>query len=336
MKVIVKKLLRLFLLLSIIVAAFVGIQYKNFNDAPLQIPADGLVFTIDAGSSLSVVANNLARHGIITEPLIFRFFAQLKGQAHSIRTGEYLLQPGLSANALLQRFVAGKSIEYSLTIPEGWTFKMVMQALQDNAELNDTLSGKSAADIMTLLGNSDLHAEGQIFPDTYAFPRGSSDLQFLQRAHRKMQQVLQAEWDNREEGLPLKSSYEALILASIVERETGVAEERPQIAGVFIRRLKKGMKLQTDPTVIYGMGDRYKGNIRRKDLREDTPYNTYVHKGLTPTPISMPGQDAIRAVLHPARGKSLYFVAKGNGTHKFSDTLKQHNAAVRKYQLGGK
>jgi len=242
----------------------------------------------------------------------------------------------LTSESLLQLLLSGKSIAYKITIPEGWTFDLILQALRDSPEIEHTLEGLSEKAILIKLGMQEEHPEGWFFPDTYSFPRGSKDLAFLQRAHKKMRQVLQTEWQNRDQGLPLNNAYEALILASIVEKETGLATERPEIAGVFIRRLKKGMKLQTDPTVIYGMGDRYQGNIRRRDLRQNPPYNTYVHSGLTPTPICLPGKDAIHAVLHPAAGKSLYFVARGDGSHQFSATLKQHNAAVRKYQLGKK
>jgi UPF0755 protein len=202
-----------------------------------------------------------------------------------------------------------------------------------NEALQQTLSGVDSEELMTLLGLPGEHPEGKFFPDTYQFTRGMTDLEFLRRAQRKMDQELAAAWAKKADDVPLKDPYEALILASIVEKETGQADERPQIAGVFARRLEKGMKLQTDPTVIYGMGEKFDGNIRLKDLREDTPYNTYVHTGLPPTPICMPGRDALHAAVDPAPGKAIYFVAKGDGTHAFSTTLTEHNAAVRKYQL---
>jgi UPF0755 protein len=224
-------------------------------------------------------------------------------------------------------------ISYSFTLVEGWTFQQVLEAVREQEALQGTFENLTAEAIMERLGHPGEHPEGRFLADTYHFPRGTTDLALLQRAYGAMQEFLQQEWDRRAADLPFKTPYEALILASIVEKETAVAEERPQIAGVFIRRLRKGMKLQTDPTVIYGMGERFDGNIRRRDLSENTPYNTYVHRGLTPTPISMPGRDAIRAVLHPADGKSLYFVAKGDGSHYFSATLQEHNKAVRKYQL---
>jgi len=216
---------------------------------------------------------------------------------------------------------------------EGWNFKQMRVAIAGQQALEQTLVELSDQEIMQRLGYADEHPEGRFLPDTYHFPKGTTDLAFLKRAYQAMQGLLDAEWEQRDPGLPLNSPYEALILASIVEKETGLASERPEIAGVFVRRLKKGMKLQTDPTIIYGMGESYKGNIRRRDLKQDTPYNTYLHKGLTPTPISMPGADALHAVLHPKEGKSLYFVAKGEGSHQFSKTLVEHNRAVRKYQL---
>ena len=189
---------------------------------------------------------------------------------------------------------------------------------------------------MHLIGHPDEHPEGMFFPDTYRFPKGTSDVDFLHRAYQVMQQHLKREWEQRDEDLPLKSSYEALILASIIEKETGVGFERPLIGGVFTERLRRKMRLQTDPTIIYGLGENFDGDIRFRDLKKDTPYNTYLHSGLTPTPIALPGLDSIRAALHPAKTKALYFVSKGDGTHHFSETLEEHNAAVRRYQLKGR
>jgi len=196
-----------------------------------------------------------------------------------------------------------------------------------------TLQGKDDAEIMRLIGHPDQHPEGMFFPDTYRFPKGTSDVDFLKRAYEVMQQHLEREWMKRDPDLPLNSSYEALILASIIEKETGAGFERPLIAGVFIQRLKRNMRLQTDPTIIYGLGTGFDGDIRFRDLKRDTPYNTYLHSGLTPTPIALPGLDSIRAALHPAETKALYFVSKGDGTHHFSETLQEHNAAVKRFQL---
>jgi UPF0755 protein len=253
---------------------------------------------------------------------------------NKLKAGEYELKVGLTMPQILTLFVEGKSRQYSITFPEGWSFKQIFERIQANQYLEKTLASSDVQTIMTKLDSDYKHPEGLFFPDTYFFDKNASDLSLLKTAYQKMQRILMTEWDGREKDLPLKNAYEALILASIVEKETGAAVERPQIAGVFSRRLKKGMLLQTDPTVIYGMGDRYQGNIRRSDLKRATAYNTYVIQGLPPTPIAMPGKAAINAVLHPKKGKSLYFVAEGNGkgTHVFSETLRAHNNAVNKYQ----
>jgi UPF0755 protein len=223
-----------------------------------------------------------------------------------------------------------------LTLVEGWNFREVLEAVREHPVIVDTLPAEAtASDVMALLGHPDEHPEGRFFPDTYLFPRDTTDVQFLMRAFERMETILEDEWEQRAAELPLKDPYEALILASIIEKETGRADERTEIAGVFIRRLRKGMLLQTDPTVIYGLGDSFDGNLRRRDLEADNPYNTYRRAGLTPTPIAMPGRDAIHAALHPADGDALYFVAKGDGSHQFSATLGEHNRAVRRYQLKG-
>jgi UPF0755 protein len=232
--------------------------------------------------------------------------------------------------------ISGKVRQYALTLVEGWNFRQVMDAVQSHPSLAHTLQGLENAAIMAQLGHPDEHPEGRFLPDTYHFPKGLSDVAFLQRAYDAMAQTLAQEWEGRAVGLPLQTPYEALILASIVEKETGLASERQAIAGVFVRRLEKRMRLQTDPTVIYGMGERYDGNIRKQDLLEDTPYNTYRRLGLPPTPIAMPGRDAIHATLHPDDSQNIYFVSRGDGSHHFSATLEEHNNAVIKYQLKGR
>ena len=326
-----------FIGLTIILASFVFawlmMDFNNFIVTPLGIPTDGEVYELRPGSTVSTLANDLHEMGYLDKPLYLRLLARWDGSAKKIKAGEYQFSPGMNPRDLLNLLTSGKVMSYSLTLVEGWNFKQVRQAVGQHSALTQTLKHLSPAEIMKELGYPDEHPEGRFLPDTYRFPRGTTDKAFLRRAHEAMRKILEREWSERQEGLPLKTPYEALILASIVEKETGLASERPAIAGVFIRRLRKGMKLQTDPTVIYAMGDEYKGNIRRRDLRRDSPYNTYVHKGLTPTPISMPGADAIRSVLHPEDGKALYFVARGDGSHQFSATLKEHNQAVRKYQL---
>jgi UPF0755 protein len=314
-------------------AAWLLMELRQFSNTPLQVPEQGVDYMLAPGTSFGVMAKDLETRGLISSALYFRIIARWDDQAHKIRAGEYHIAAGTKPEQLLEQMVAGKVISYSFTLVEGWTFQQVLEAVREQEALQGTFENLTTEVIMKRLGHAGEHPEGRFLADTYHFPRGTTDLALLQRAYGAMEEFLQQEWNRRAADLPLKTPYEALILASIVEKETAVAEERPQIAGVFIRRLRKGMKLQTDPTVIYGMGDRYDGNIRRRDLSENTPYNTYVHRGLTPTPISMPGRDAIRAVLHPADGKSLYFVAKGDGSHYFSATLQEHNKAVRKYQL---
>jgi UPF0755 protein len=317
---------------SLVIAWFM-MEYSHFTKTPLKLPVQGVNYLVEPGSSLSHIARDLEQKGILGNALYFRVLARLEGKAQQIKAGEYHIITGTNPSELLSLLVSGKVTSYSLTLIEGWNFKQVLAAVAENSALKHTLEGMMPEQVMEKMGHPGEHPEGRFLPDTYHFPRGTTDLAFLKRAHDAMSALLEKEWQNRDPGLPLKTPYEALILASIVEKETGQASERPRIAGVFVRRLQKGMKLQTDPTVIYGMGDDFDGNIRRKDLKTDTPYNTYVHGGLTPTPISMPGADAIRAVLHPDSGKSLYFVARGDGSHQFSDTLKEHNRAVRKYQL---
>jgi UPF0755 protein len=253
-----------------------------------------------------------------------------------IQAGTYRIMTGTTPPALLKQIVEGRVAQFGLTLVEGWNIYQVMDAIERSDSLKHTLRGMSNAQIMERLGRPAEHPEGRFFPETYKFPKGLTDLAFLQRAYRLMEERLAYEWEQREPGLPYKSPYEALIMASIVEKETGLASERRQIAGVFVRRLKKGMRLQTDPTVIYGLGVGFDGNLRRRDLLADNPYNTYRKAGLPPTPIAMPGADAIHAALHPAPGNALYFVARGDGSHHFSATLEEHNGAVIKYQLKGK
>jgi UPF0755 protein len=308
-------------------------ELRQFSNTPLQVPEQGIDYVLAPGTSFGAMAKDLEQRGLIGNALYFRVIARLDDKAHKIRAGEYHIASGTRPEQLLDQMISGKVISYSFTLVEGWTFKQVLEAVRGQEALKGSVENLTPEAVMERLGHSGEHPEGRFLADTYHFPRGTTDLALLQRAYGAMEQLLQEEWNQRQAGLPLKTPYEALILASIVEKETAVAEERPKIAGVFIRRLRKGMKLQTDPTIIYGLGERFDGNIRRRDLSEDTPYNTYVHRGLTPTPISMPGRDAIRAVMHPTEGKSLYFVAKGDGSHYFSDTLEEHNRAVRKYQL---
>lgn len=328
------KLLGFLLLIGSIGVGWAWMQYQEFVATPIKVEADGVVYQVRKGASLAAVARDLEAQGVIDDARYLNWYGRYTGQANKIRAGEYLLTEDLVPDSLLALMVSGKSIDYSLTLLEGWNIRQVRAAVMAHEALTQTLEGVDDATLMDRLGRPGVHPEGRFFPDTYKFNRGTTDLDFLRRAMEKMDQELEAAWAARAESIPLSTPEEALILASIVEKETGQAFERPEIAGVFARRLRKGMKLQTDPTVIYGMGERFNGNIRRKDLREDTPYNTYVHAGLPPTPICMPGREALDAAVNPAPGKTLFFVSRGDGTHAFSESLNQHNAAVRKYQLG--
>jgi len=327
------KLIGFIVLIGSLLLAWAWMEYEDFRDTPLELAEESVIFEVPKGATLAAVARDLEDAGAIKDARYLKWYGRYTGQANRIRAGEYRLTDTLRPDDLLNLLVSGKSVTYSLTLLEGWNIRQVRAAVAAHEALKQTLEGVGNEKLMELLGLPGVHPEGQFFPETYQFTRGMSDLEFLRRAQRMMDQELAAAWDQKAEKIPLKNPYEALILASIVEKETGQASERAQIAGVFTRRLRKGMKLQTDPTVIYGMGERFDGNIRRKDLREDTPYNTYVHTGLPPTPIAMPGRGALRAAVNPAEGKAIYFVARGDGTHAFSATLAEHNAAVRKYQL---
>ncbi|GAB6041901.1 endolytic transglycosylase MltG [Endothiovibrio diazotrophicus] len=327
------RLLGVLLFSAALIAGWFVWDYQRFAETPLAI-ARPLVLEVKPGRSVAALGRELAGRGLMRSPRYFTLLARIGGHGRRIKAGEYRLEPGVTPRGLLEKLVAGRPIEYAITLVEGWSFRQVMAAIEAEDRLEHSLAGMGGGEVMTRLGHPDEHPEGRFFPDTYRFPKGESDLSVLRRAYERMEQVLAEEWAGRESGLPLQGPYQALTLASIVEKETGRAAERPEIAGVFVRRLRKGMLLQTDPTVIYGLGDAFDGNLRRRDLKRDTPYNSYTRKGLPPTPIAMPGREAIRAVLHPADGNALYFVAKGDGSHHFSATLREHNRAVRKYQLG--
>jgi len=291
------------------------------------------ILRIEPGDSLTAISNMLVRRGWVTHPYFVILAGRSKDLAGSIKTGEYELRPGLTPLQFLSLIVSGKVIQYSLTIPEGWTFKQILDAVRSNQHLQHTLSEAAPATIMDQLGHPGLHPEGRFFPDTYMFPAGTSDLEFLQRSYNTMAKVLAEEWQQRAPDLPYQDAYQVLIMASIIEKETAAPDERYKIAGVFVRRLQRGIKLQTDPTVIYAIGLDYNGDITNRDLNLDSPYNTYLYPGLPPTPIASPGRDSIRAALQPEPGEALYFVAMDNGRHYFSVTLEEHNQAVAKYQL---
>lgn len=316
----------------LIMAVLAGVYLWQWLHTEQFIPANERVLVVEKGQGVGRVANTLAERNFLRWPLVWRAYARFL-QPETLKAGEYALAAYESPVALLIRFQAGEVISYNMTFAEGLTIKEWLALLAAEPKLKKVVSDMSPAQIAVELGIPAENPEGWFFPDTYRFEKGDSDLDVLQRAYEKMQIELASQWARRQPSLPYDSPYEALIMASIVERETGVPQERPDIAGVFVRRLQKRMRLQTDPTVIYGMGEDYNGRIRRVHLKAPTPYNTYVIKGLPPTPIANPGREAIAAAVNPADGAALYFVAKGDGSHQFSATLEQHNKAVRKYQL---
>lgn len=327
-------ILRIFAILLLILSAtlvWAWQDYQAFVSRSIVIDKP-LIIDVAKGSSFNSIIRKVRYQTSRVDSIWFKLLARQEGLATRLQAGEYELPVGMNPKGFLILLSSGASIQHSITFPEGWAFKQLRLALAAEKNLKHTLVELSASDILQKLGSDYTHPEGLFFPDTYRFEKNTTDLAILQKAYLKMQRILQRQWQNKAAGLPLTTAYEALILASIVEKETGEPSERPIIAGVFIRRLKKGMRLQTDPTVIYGMGENYQGNIRRKDLRELTAYNTYRINGLPPTPIAMPGELAINAVLHPAQDNSLYFVAKGDGSHVFSATLTAHNRAVNAFQ----
>ena len=326
--------LGLALLVGLAVVAAGALWWQQALREPLRLPQGGAVYTLAPGSHLGDVLHDLQQRGMLAEPLALQLYARLNGRGDRIHAGEYRLQPGLDAVGLLDLLESGAVIQYSFTLVEGWTVAQALAAMRAEPALEHRIEQPSG-DLLAALGIDDpRHPEGLLFPDTYSYTRGSSDRDLLRRAYRRMAEVLAEEWSQRATGLPYETPYEALIMASIVERETGVPAERGTIAGVFVRRLQRGMRLQTDPTVIYGLGERFDGNLRARHLRDtDNVYNTYRHGGLPPTPIALPGLAAIRAALHPEPGDALYFVARGDGSHVFSATLAEHQAAVRRYQL---
>ena len=330
--------LRLLFVLSALLAGAAAVwlhaRYTGFVDAPLQGLQAGDTLQVERGDSLRRVLSRLREAGVREgHELEWRWLARQLGAAGRIQVGEYPLEPGLTPRTLLERLRDGRVLSYRFTLVEGWNIRELRAALAKASPLVQTIGELDDAALMAALGQAGVHPEGRFLPETYVYTRGDSDLDVLRRANQALERALQAAWEARAPGLPLKDAGEALVLASIIEKETGIAEERAQIGGVFVRRLQKGMRLQTDPTVIYGMGSRYDGNIRRADLLADTPYNTYTRDGLPPTPIAMAGVDALRAATRPADGDTLYFVAVGDGSgrHVFSRTLDEHNAAVREY-----
>lgn len=329
---------KLFVLLEagvVLAGLLLGLAFWQQNNAlqqPLNLSQEQLL-DVPSGSSPTGVLNRLQADGVIKDAFLLRLYWRFNLSSQSLHSGEYRMTPGMNARSLLTLWEKGDVVQYSLTLVEGWTFRQVRAALVKQAKLEQTLTNLSDSEVMAKLGHPDVFPEGRFFPDTYRYVRGMTDVELLKQAYNRLDEVLQDEWDKRAADVPYVDPYQALIMASLVEKETGVPQERGQIAGVFVRRLQQGMLLQTDPTVIYGLGERYNGKITRAFLKEATPYNTYVISGLPPTPISMVGREAIHAAMNPVAGNSLYFVARGDGSHVFSADLDAHNAAVKEFQL---
>lgn len=314
------------------VALWGGYRYWETRlEAPLEVASETL-FEVPEGAGFHRVIAELERGGWLNDGWAYRLLTRLRPEMiPALHPGEYRLEPGMSGLELFEMFEAHRVVTYALTIPEGWTFARMREALEGAEKLDHRFNELSDEEVMARLGREGDHPEGRFFPDTYRYHKGVSDMEILRQAMTAMDERLARVWAERDEDITLETPYEALIMASLIERETGASQERREIAGVFKRRMQKGMRLQTDPTVIYGMGDAYTGNITRADLRAATPYNTYVIDGLPPTPIALPGLAALEAAVNPAAGETLYFVSRGDGTHHFSKTLREHNNAVNRY-----
>ncbi len=332
---ILKRLAQFLAIVLLLLAIFVaGFAWSLFT-RPLRLPASPYEFEVRSGMSLAAVAHELQAAKIIAHAAPMIAVARLQGIDRAIKAGSYEIETGITLPQLLKRLTQGDATQVSFAIIEGTTVADVRRALRAEGLVKNTVLDLPDGELMARLGAPGVAAEGRFFPDTYYFAAGSSDLRLLRRAYDAMNERLATAWEKRAPGLPLNSPDEALILASIVEKETGRPADRPLVASVFINRLKHGMRLQTDPTVIYGMGDKFDGNLRRRDLDNDTLWNTYTRDGLPPTPIALPSQASLDAVLHPPASDFLYFVARGDGSSQFSNNLADHNRAVAKFQKGG-
>ncbi|HMJ50168.1 MAG TPA: endolytic transglycosylase MltG [Burkholderiales bacterium] len=332
----IKRAIKVLLSLGLAVFATVVGWLIYYANAPLQLPHAPLQFSLKQGSSLRSVAKYLTQIGVLDHPWSLIVLGRALGKAGQIKAGNYELTENLSAYQLLTRLTEGDVTLREIAFIEGWTFSQLRGELNGNPGVRHDSANLSEEDILKRIGATENSAEGLFFPDTYFFDDGVSDLMILKRAYLTMKDNLAAAWDARAKDLPFSDPYEALIMASIVEKETGKATERNMVAAVLINRMRRGMKLQADPTVIYGMGEKFDGNLRKRDLTGDTTYNTYTREGLPPTPIALPGMAAIQATLHPAETKALYFVSRGDGSTVFSNSLEEHNRAVTKYQKGGR
>jgi UPF0755 protein len=334
-----KRLLAMALLGLAALASATGWVWWQYERAPLAFTAPELQVEIERGTAGQAVGAALRRQGVEVPSWLFSLALRLRGDAPKIRAGNYELASPLTLRQLLDRLTRGDVTLRDVTLIEGWTFRQVRAALAKSPDLKHDTEGLSDLEVLALVGATENHPEGLFAPDTYAFARGSSEAEVLRRAYRLQRRWLQAAWDARlarpDPPPPYKSPYEALIMASIIEKETGREPDRPKVAAVFVNRLRRGMMLQSDPTTIYGLGEAFDGNLRRRDLQTDTPYNTYTRTGLTPTPIAMPGRASIAAALDPAAIPALYFVARGDGSSEFSNDLAAHNRAVARYQKRG-
>ena len=331
----IKRLL-VVVLIALVLGGVAGGVFLDEKFSELEDPivlSEPAFIELQRGTSFIGLARELERRGLVEDAFWVRVRGRLEPELTGIQSGYYKVEPGMSALDLLRRMVRGETHTWSVRLPVGWTFSRIRERLGQQENLAQTLDRVRDRAVMERLGREDMHPEGWFFPATYEYHKGDTDIDVLRKAYERMTSILSRAWASRAEDLPLDSAYEALILASIIELETPLSEEKPRIAGVFVRRLERGMRLQTDPTVIYGMGERYEGRIGSADLREKTPYNTYRIDGLPPTPIGMPGEAAIKAAVNPADGEALYFVARGDGSHYFSRTLEEHNKAVRRFQL---
>ena len=317
---------------AVLVAAAAGAGFNYWVQQPIASGEAAIDFSVAPGSTGSAAAQQIAGAGVPVNPLLFSLYARLAQKSGRIKAGSYELKPGTTPRRLLDQLVRGEFAQEALTIIEGWSFKQMRQAIAAHKGLKHDTASLSDRELMARVSPEYKLPEGLFFPDTYLFAKGSSDLQIYRQAHAALMSHLAAAWDKRDPSLPYANPYEALVMASIVEKETGQKSERALIAAVFVNRLKLGMLLQTDPTVIYGMGDKYDGKIHKRDLETDTPYNTYTRAGLPPTPISLPGVQSLAAALGPAKSDALYFVSRGDGTSKFSGNLSDHNRAVNQYQ----
>lgn len=324
----------LFLWVLLLLGPVVWLAYFAYQ--PLDLPAEPVEFAVRPGQSTRMVARQLEEAAVLPRQYEFLALAILLNKTGQIKAGQYSLKSPLTPLALLEKLTRGDTVLRKLTVVEGWSFRQMREEVNRNPDLRHETANMSDAALLAAIGAPERHPEGLFFPDTYYFDAGSSDIKLYRRAYGVLRERLSDAWTERAQGLPYRTPYEALIMASIIEKETGAPEERPQIAAVFVNRLKLGMRLQTDPTVIYGMGEHFDGNLRKNDLSTDTPYNTYTRAGLPPTPIALPGDAAIRAALQPDASRALYFVAMGEGRHYFSSNLVEHNRAVNRYQRGGR